>query len=361
MKTLKSFVIGLALLAVASTALAQRGEDGTVNLLYWQAISIINPYLSGGTKDIYASSIVLEPLVRYDVDGNYVPWLATELPTVENGGVAEDFTSITWNIIPGVLWSDGTPLTSRDFEFTWQYCTSGGGCVAEDFFADIESFDLTSDTQFTINFSRPKPVPYSAFVGAEAPVLQAAQFADCLGANMQTCTEQNFYPIGTGPYKVTDMRPNDVVTYAINEHYRDPAKPAFSEVVIKGGGDAASAARAVMETGEADWAWNLQVDPVVLSQMEAAGIGQLTTSFGTSMERVMFQWTNVDPSLGDNRGELMDGNNPHPFLTDKAVRQAMAMAIDQEILVEVGYGTTGRVTCNLVPAPAMYASTANDG
>jgi len=361
MKTLKSFVIGLALLATASTALAQRGEDGTVNLLYWQAISIINPYLSGGTKDIYASSIVLEPLVRYDVDGNYVPWLATELPTVENGGVAEDFTSITWNIQPGVLWSDGTPLTSRDFEFTWQYCTSGGGCVAEDFFADIESFDLTSDTQFTINFSRPKPVPYSAFVGAEAPVLQAAQFADCLGENMQTCTEQNFYPVGTGPYVVTDMRPNDVVTYAINEHYRDPAKPAFSEVVIKGGGDAASAARAVMETGEADWAWNLQVDPVVLAQMEAAGIGQLTTSFGTSMERVMFQWTNVDPSLGDDRGELLDGNNPHPFLTETAVRQAMAMAIDQEILVEVGYGPTGRVTCNLVPAPAMYASTANDG
>src|SRR5690606_8889541 len=350
-----------ALLAVAGSAFAQRGSDGTVNLLYWQAISIINPYLSGGTKDIYASSIVLEPLVRYDTDGNYVPWLATELPTVENGGVAEDFTSITWNIQPGVLWSDGTPLTSRDFEFTWQYCTSGGGCVAEDFFADIESFDPTSDTQFTINFSRPKPVPYSAFVGAEAPVLQAAQFADCLGENMQTCTEQNFYPVGTGPYVVTDMRPNDVVTYAINEHYRDPAKPAFSEVVIKGGGDAASAARAVMETGEADWAWNLQVDPVVLAQMEAAGIGQLTTSFGTSMERVMFQWTNVDPSLGDDRGELLDGNNPHPFLTETAVRQAMAMAIDQEILVEVGYGPTGRVTCNLVPAPAMYASTANDG
>lgn len=75
-------MVCLALLAVAGSALAQRGRDGTVNLIYWQAVSIINPYLSGGTKDIYASSIVLEPLVRYDVDGNYVPWLATELPTV---------------------------------------------------------------------------------------------------------------------------------------------------------------------------------------------------------------------------------------------------------------------------------------
>ncbi len=361
MKSIRRLVVAVVLLALVATAFAQRGRDGTVNLVYWQAISIINPYLSGGTKDIYASSIVLEPLVRYDTDGNYVPWLATELPTVENGGVAPDFTSITWNFHPGILWSDGTPLTPRDFEFTWEYCTSGGGCVAEDFFDGIVGFTAHSDTSFTIHFDAPKPVPYSAFVGAEAPVIQAAQFADCLGANMQTCTDANFYPVGTGPYVVTDMRPNDVVTYGINEHYREADKPAFSTVVIKGGGDAAAAARAVLETGEADWAWNLQVAPEVLAQMEAAGLGQLTTSFGTSMERVMFQWTDVDPSLGENRGELMGGLNAHPFLTDIRVRQAMAMAIDQEVLVEVGYGATGRVTCNLVPAPAMYASTANDG
>ncbi len=361
MKSVKLLLMAVILLALLGSALAQRGRDGTVTLVYWQAVSIINPYLSGGTKDIYASSIVLEPLVRYDTDGAYVPWLATHLPTVENGGVSPDFTSITWNLRPGVLWSDGSPLTSRDFEFTWQYCTSGGGCVAEDFFADITHFTLHDDTTFTIHFSVSKPVPYSAFVGAEAPVLQAAQFADCLGANMQTCTQQNFFPVGTGPYVVSDMRVNDVVTYTANPNYREADKPAFQTVVIQGGGDAASAARTVMETGEADWAWNLQVAPEVLAQMEAAGIGQLTTSYGTSMERVLFQMTNVDPSLGDNRGEYMDGNNPHPFLTDIRVRQALAMAIDQEILVEVGYGPTGQVTCNLIPAPALYASSANDG
>ena len=88
MVVVRRLALTLVALAVLAVSFAQRGSDGTVNLVYWQAISIINPYLSGGTKDIYASSIVLEPLVRYDVDGNYVPWLATELPTVENGGVA---------------------------------------------------------------------------------------------------------------------------------------------------------------------------------------------------------------------------------------------------------------------------------
>ncbi len=361
MKTFRTFVLVLGLFALLSTAFAQRGRDGTLTILYWQAVSILNPHLSSGTKDINGSSLVLEPLVRYDVDGNYVPWLATRLPTVENGDVAEDFTSITWTLKPGILWSDGTPLTSNDFEFTWRYCTTGAGCVSTDFFKDIASFDIHSDTSFTINFSVPKPVPYSAFVGPESPVVQAAQFAECMGAAISECTQENFYPIGTGPYVVTDMRPNDVVTFEANPNFREADKPAFQTVVLKGGGDAASAARAVLETGEADWAWNLQVAPDILRQMEAAGIGELTTAFGTSLERILFNFVNVDPALGADRGELLGGNNPHPFLMDINVRKAMAMAIDQEILVEIGYGDTGKVTCNMVPAPAAYTSTANDG
>lgn len=354
--------VGIAALALLPLAFAQRGRDGTVNLLYWQAVSILNPYLSGGTKDIYASSIVLEPLARYDVDGNLVPWLATEIPTVDNGGIAEDLRSITWTLRPDVMWSDGTPLTAEDVVFTGQYCMNDeAGCVARNFFTDIASIEALDELTVRINFGVPKPNPYGAFVSAESPILQKAQFENCVGVRAQECTEQNFGPIGTGPYIVTEFRPNDVVTYEANPNYREADKPAFQTVVIKGGGDAASAARAVLETGEADWAWNLQVAPEVLAQMEAAGIGQLTTSYGTSVERILINFANPDPALGDDRAEYLDGNNPHPILSDLRVRQALAKAIDQEVLVEIGYGPTGRVTCNIVPAPAIYTSTANDG
>ncbi|MBS8271717.1 peptide ABC transporter substrate-binding protein, partial [Halomonas litopenaei] len=47
---------------------------------------------------------------------------------------------------------------------------------------------------------------------------------------------------------------------------------------------------------------------------------------------------------------------PHPFLTDARVREALSIAIDRDLLVEVGYGQAGRATFNLVPAPALYAS-----
>ena len=359
---MKKVVLTLTALSVIfSLAWAQRGSDGELNILYWQAVSTLNPYLSGGTKDIEAASLILEPLARYDESGTMTPWLVDEIPTVDNGGVSEDLMSITWTLKEGLMWSDGTPVTSADVVFTGEYCLNEEmGCNALSFFTDVESIEAVDDRTVTVTFGVPKPFPYGPFVGAEAPIIQAAQFADCTGANAQNCTEQNFGPIGTGPFKVTDFRANDVVVYEANENYREADKPAFERVVFKGGGDAAAAARAVLETGEVDYAWNLQVEPEILEQMSAAGQGMVVSSFGTSVERLMVNLTNPDASLGDDRGEYMDGNNPHPFLSDPAVRQALSMAIDRAILTEIGYGAAGQPTCNVLPAPEIYASTAND-
>ena len=355
-------ICGLALAVSAVPAEAQRGRDGQLNILYWQAASTLNPYLSGGTKDIEAASIVLEPLAHFDESGILVPVLVEAIPTVENGGVAPDFSGITWKIRKDIVWSDGTPLTAHDAVFSGGYCMHPeGGCNATSNFRDVESMEALDDYTLRINFSRPKPFPYGPLVGATSPVIQKAQFEPCIGARSQECTEENFGPIGTGPFVVSEFRANDVVTFAANPNYRDPDKPAFATAVFKGGGDAASAARAVLETGEFHYAWNLQVEPEILEQMAAAGRGRVVTSFGPAVERLMVNLTNDDSSLGDDRSLFKDGGNPHPFLGDPAVRRALSLAIDRQILVDVGYGAAGQPTCNVLPAPAIYASTANDG
>ncbi|MEL6517309.1 MAG: peptide ABC transporter substrate-binding protein, partial [Pseudomonadota bacterium] len=193
------------------------------------------------------------------------------------------------------------------------------------------------------------------FVGGGSPILPAAQFAECLGASAPECTEANFNPIGTGPFTVTEFKPNDVITMAANENYRDPAKPAFATVTFKGGGDATAAGRAVMETGEFDYAWNLQLAPDVIAGMEAAGNGTPVAGFGPLVERIMINQTNPDPALGPDERAVV---KPHPIFQDLRVVQAMSLAIDRPLLVEVGYGQAGRVTCNWVPAPAIYNSDA---
>ncbi len=354
MKLKTLLLSAVASVAVAPAAFAERGSDGEVRIIYWQAPSIMNPFLSGGTKDVEAASLVIEPLARYDENGELVPWLVEEIPTVENGGVSEDLTSITWNITPGLTWSDGTPFTSEDVKFTYEYCSHPeGGCAQLTKFNGIESIDTPDANTVTVNYSSPTPNPYGPFVGGESPVIQKAQFQDCLGAAASTCTDQNFYPIGTGPFVVDEFKPNDVISLSANENYRDPEKPAFATVNFKGGGDAAAAGRAVMETGEFDYAWNLQLAPDVIADMEAGGMGVPIAGFGPLLERIMLNHTNPDPNLGPDERSVI---RPHPFLQDPAVYKAMSMAIDRPLLVEIGYGQAGKVGCNWVPAPEAFNS-----
>ncbi|WP_374422660.1 peptide ABC transporter substrate-binding protein [Paracoccus sp. (in: a-proteobacteria)] len=353
---LKTLMMGAAATAVmAPAAFAERGADGQVNIIMWQAPSTMNMYLSGGTKDIIAASMTLEPLARFTPEGKVVPWLATEVPTPENGGISEDLRSVTWKLKPGVKWSDGTPLTSADVVFTANYCMDPkGGCAQLAKFEGVESVEAVDDLTVKVNFTTPRPDPFSAFVGGQSPIIQKAQFEKCIGEAAPTCTEQNFNPIGTGPFRVVEFRTNDVIRFEANPEYRDPAKPAFATLVMKGGGDPAAAARSVLETGEYDYAWNTQLAPDVLAGMEAAGKGKVSAAFGSLVERLHVNMT--DPSSSLPEGERSTLKHPHPILSDVNVRKALSMAIDRQLLTEVGYGIAGKPTCNIVPAPEAWAS-----
>lgn len=353
---LKSLMLGVAsTLAFSSAAFAERGSDGNVSIIYWQAPSILNPYLSAGTKDIESASLVIEPLARYNETGAMVPYLAESVPTVENGGVSSDLQSITWTLKEGIMWSDGSPVTSADVKFTADYCMDpNGGCAQLEAFDNISAIETPDDRTIVVRFSMPMPNPYGPFVGGTSPIIQKAQFENCKGAAAPNCTEQNFGPIGTGPFVVTEFRPNDVIQMKANDNYRDASKPAFATLTFKGGGDALGAGRSVLETGEFDYAWNLQLAPDVIAKMEQAGKGVAIAGFGPLVERLEMNLTDPSPALdADTRSTR---KAPHPFLSDINVRKALSMAIDRPLLVEIGYGKAGKVTCDLVPAPDLYAA-----
>ena len=355
MKLKTLFLGAAAAFAFAPAAFAERGTDGEVKLTFPQAVSIMNPYLSSGTKDVIAGSMVVEPLAGIDDQGNLVAKLAVEIPTVENGGVSADLTSITWKLIPGLLWSDGTPVTADDAVFTAAYCMDpAGGCAQLTKYEGVKSVEAVDASTIKVTFTAPKPNPYTAFVGALSPILQKAQFAACQGAAAPTCTDPNNMPIGTGPFMVTGFTVNDTVSLAANPNYRDPAKPAFATAVIKGGGDAEGSARAVMETGEFDYGWNTQIPPDSQAAMAAAGKGTFVVAFGTLVERIEMNMT--DPSADLPEGERSTVKHPHPILSDIKVRTALSKAIDRSILVEVGYGAGGLPTCNIIPGPEAWAS-----
>jgi peptide/nickel transport system substrate-binding protein len=330
---------------------------GKLTILYWQAITILNPHQATGTKDFDGATVVLEALARYNQNDELVPYLAAEIPTVENGGVAPDGTSVTWKLLPDVKWSDGTPFTADDVVFTWQYCIDEAtACVNRANYEPIEVVEALDPTTVKITWKSPNPNPYIAFIGFPGMILQKAQFGNCIGAaaiSDAACQAANLKPIGTNAYMVQEHRPGDTVLYVRNPNYRNAADVFFDEIEIKGGGDAVSAARAVCETGEVDFAWNLQVQKDVLEPILSAGNCDAVSGGSFGIERVVINFANPDPALGDLRSEP---SQPHPILSDIRVRQALNKAIDREAIAAQLYGPTGAATCNILVAPATLNS-----
>ena len=142
-----------------------------MNILYSQAVSTMNGYMSGGTKDIEVGSMVLEPLAGFDEKGNIFPRLAAEIPSRENGGISEDMTSITWKIKPDLKWSDGTDFTAEDVKFTADYCMHPeGGCAQLSRYEGVKTVEVVDPLTVKVTFEGPQPNPFSAFVGATSPL-----------------------------------------------------------------------------------------------------------------------------------------------------------------------------------------------
>ena len=337
---------------------AMAGQGGELLLLEWQAPTHLNPYTGTGTKDIQAASLVIEPLLEYDTDGNLVPSLVTEIPTLANGGQSADLTQLTYNLVPGVTWSDGTAFTADHVVFTWEYCTTSEGCGSAAF-TSVTSVEAVDDLTVLITFDGPTPWPYVPFTGATEPILQREQFTECVGEGFVACAA-NLVPIGTGPFTVTEMRVDDTVTYAYNQSYRkvSEGKPFFGTATIKGGGTAEDSARSVLATGEAHYGWNLQVPPAILAQMEAEGFGVLDVGFNTSVEGIRLNQTNPN---GDPASDYAGGTNPNPFFFENAdLHKALSLAINRQEIADVAYGAAGSPTCNIWPVSGPALSTNND-
>jgi peptide/nickel transport system substrate-binding protein len=332
----------------------KRGGGGALKVLWWQGATLLNPHFAVGTKDQDGSRIFYEPLAGWDPDGEMFPALAAEIPSRQNGGVAADGISVTWKLKRGVQWHDGKPFTADDVVFNWEYASDPAtAAVTIGSYKDVK-VEKVDDHTVVVRFAKPTPFWADAFVGARGMIIPKHLFADYAGAKSRDAPT-NLKPVGTGPYKFVDFKPGDIVRGELNPNYHIANRPHFDSIEMKGGGDAVSAARAVIQTGEYDFAWNMQVEDEILQRLEKGGKGVAVITPGGNIEHIQLNntdpWTEVD-------GERSSLKTKHPLLTDPAVRQALGMLVDRKSVEDHIYGRTGVATGNFLNNPERFRSKA---
>lgn len=330
----------------------KRGGGGTLKVLYWQAAVHLNPHYAGGTKDQDASRIFYEPLAGWDTEGNLIPCLAAEIPTRANGGLSADGKSVTWKLKKGVTWHDGKPFTADDVVFTAAYAGDpAAAMITAATYKDIKVIKVDSHT-VRVDFPKPTPFWAEALVGSAGLILPKHVFEAFMGAKSRD-NPANTKPVGTGPYKIVDFKPGDTLRAEAFKEYHIPNQPFFDALEVKGGGDATSAARAVLQTAEYDVGWNLAVEDEILKRLEAAGKGKMEFKAGSDIEFVAL---NVTDPWNEVDGERASAKSKHPAFSDKAVRDAMSLLIDRKGIADVIYGRGAITTSNFLNNPPRFRS-----
>jgi peptide/nickel transport system substrate-binding protein len=350
-----------SLLGAAGVATAQpreaeftptrRGGGGTLRILMWDAPTLLHPHFGRGLRDFTVQRIFYEPLAAAAPDGTLVPVLAEDIPSRKANTLAKDGQWVTWRLKRNVVWHDGAPFTADDVIFNWEFAldpaTAAGSRASYEEITRIERLD-----QYTIKVIFKKPQPYwaSAFTGGG--LLPRHIFQPVKGTGAREAIGM-IPAVGTGPYRLTEFRPGDLIRAELHKGYHVPNRPFFDRLDIKCGGDAVGAARAVLQTGEYDFAYYVLIEEEVLRRIEQGGKGRVMTIPSSAVSFIQCNqtdpWREVD-------GEWSSLKAPHPVLTEQPVRSALSLTVDRTSIQEHLVGRTGQITANFLNAPDRFRS-----
>ena len=309
MKTIvRGLVFGLALSSALATASGPQA-GGTATIALWQEPENLNPYLAIQTVSRVLRGQTLEGLFAVNPDGNFVPVLAAEIPTTENGGVSADGKTVTVRLKEGLKWQDGHPVTAADIRFTWQVVMDETNPVSgQAGYDQITAIETPDNRTAVITFGEVY-APYLTLFSVDKAVLPAHYFG---GDTDVSRSDFNRIPEGTGPWMVTAWESGNFMSFAANPNYREAGQPYLEQLIYKFV-PSREVATAQLRTGEVQGMWNL-IENQLPQLKNAPGI-ELVVTDSTSLE-------------------FLGLNTQNPILEDARVREAIGLAIDKTVLVE---------------------------
>lgn len=289
----------------------------------------LNSYLANSGWEALLGSFIYESLATVGPDGNYIPVLAQEIPTRENGGVSQDGLVITWRLKQGVVWSDGEPFTADDVLFTWEATSNlSSGVVWNPGVEQIASVITPDDYTVVITYSEFYPEFLGQFGSTNSGGQGILPRHGCGEPSEMRDWACNRSPIGTGPFVLEDWRSGESLTFVRNPLYREPGKPYLDRIVFPLVPDSAVHYQ-MMLNHDADIWWFF----------DQQYIGDFVSSDVVDVNRGQFYTLRLFFNLGQ---DSVDGTQvPHPILGDLAVRQAIKLAIDVNAINSIVYSNLG--------------------
>ncbi len=316
---------------VATEAIkTEEAEKTTLIIGMWAEVPNLNPYYLSGPES--SVSMVVEGLLGIDPDGDYVPNLVTEVPSIENGGVSDDGLVITYHLKEGLLWSDGEPVTSDDIRFTWETVVNPNNTVVKTLGHElIASVETPDELTAVVTLSK----PYVAYLTLFPALLPEHVLG---GLESMDNADYNRAPIGTGPYRVVESVSGSHIEYEPNPNYRVEGQPSIDSVFIKW-----------LPSREAGLAQILTGEIQVLQDITVAELAGLQGKEG--IEVISLESLSSE-RLFLNLSDQGDPTVPHPILGDPEVRKALDFAINrQEIIDGLLDGLAEPASCDLPAGP----------
>jgi peptide/nickel transport system substrate-binding protein len=304
--------------SVAASASPARG--GTAIVAIWQFPATLAPHYANQTVSTIVTNGVIEGLTETTTTGEYIPTLATKVPTLANGAVKVSADGkkldVTWELKPGVKWSDGTALTSADIKYTWEIFMKDPKVNNRTGFSEIESIDLPNELTAVVH--------YRSLYGAY-PLNFESIMPKALLEKEPDISKTDYVrrPLGTGPFKITEFKTDESITLERNPSYRDAGKPYLDKVIFKSV-PSSQVGLAQLKAGEVHAMWNLTEAQTPEVEKETALALQLVP--GPTVER-------IELNTAQNK-EYADPNSTHPVLGDIEMRKALLYATPKQLVID---------------------------
>jgi peptide/nickel transport system substrate-binding protein len=294
-------------------------RGGTLTMAIYQEPSSLHPYYTTQTVAHLVWQVSIEGLTHVDPDGNYIPWLAKEVPTLKNSGVKmlpSGGMDVTYKLVPGVLWADGKPFTSADVAFTWKMIMSDPKVTSKEGYEKVTSVDTPDPLTAVVHYKE----VYAAYATRFTEMFSKAALEGLADISKSEFTRK---PLGTGPFKITEFVSGDHITAERNPNYRVKDKPYLDKIIFRSV-PSREAAIAQVKAGEVDAMWDLLEAQV--PDLERNPDLKLSIVQGAYVERLDFNLKKP--------GNPADDQVSHPVLGDVNVRRALLLATPKKTIIE---------------------------